>query len=361
MKTGRTLQQLAAEVERQRETRRDFVAPTDVMTIQPIEGDVMLALPGHDAFDINALGHRQIGQHAGVPAAYYDRMRTAAPGLLATNLNHWLTAEPSKRMIRTLDGHVRAFLSENYRPLDNYDLLEAVLPVLARPGLVIMSCEVTETRLYIKVVDERLVRDVPTGRRMGDGTHTIFDTCSPVAIISNSEVGHGSLKIESGVYTKACTNLAMFSDRALRKYHVGGKQDAIGEGFERFLTDETKQARDLAVWMQVRDVLAGAFDEAKFEALIKVFAGSVEDKIEGDPIKVIDLTTKRFGLTEGERGGVLKHLIEGGDLTRYGLHAAITRSAQDHADYDRATEIERIGGQVIELGRSEWKALAPAE
>lgn len=361
MKTGRTLQELAAEVTRQRDVAKDFVAKTQAVVMEPVNGDVMLALPGQDAFDINSNGHRQIGDHVAIPARYYDRMRASAPDLLATNVNRWFKDEPATRMIRTLDGSVRAFLSDRFRPLDNYGLLEAVLPVLGAADVKIMSCEVTETRLYIKAVDARIERDVPTGKKMGDGSHTIFDTLSPAIIISNSEVGHGSLKIESGIYTKACTNMAMISARAMKKYHVGKKHDLLeGEGYEQFLTDETKEARDLAVWLQVRDVVAGAFAAEKFDALLQVFAGSTEDQIGDDPIKVLDLTAKRFGFSEDEKGGVLKHLIEGGDLTRYGLHAAVTRTAQDIESYDRATEFERFGGDLIELPKTEWKRLTSA-
>lgn len=64
---------------------------------------------------------------------------------------------------------------------------------------------------------------------------------------------------------------------------------------------------------------------------------------------------------EGERKGILGRLIADADLTRYGLHSAITRYSQDEAvNYDRATELERIGGDVIELAANDWKALAAA-
>jgi hypothetical protein len=33
-------------------------------------------------------------------------------------------------MLRTLDGQVRAVLSDRYRRLDNFDLAESVLPIL---------------------------------------------------------------------------------------------------------------------------------------------------------------------------------------------------------------------------------------
>lgn len=39
---------------------------------------------------------------------------------------------------------------------------------------------------------------------------------------------------------------------------------------------------------------------------------------------------------------------------------AFTRTAEDLADYDRATDFERIGGQIIELPANDWKRIAEA-
>ena len=49
-----------------------------------------------------------------------------------------------------------------------------------------------------------------------------------------------------------------------------------------------------------------------------------------------------------------------GDVYKRQLYNAVTRQSQDVEDYDRATELERIGAQVIELPKSEWRELAMA-
>jgi hypothetical protein len=49
----------------------------------------------------------------------------------------------------------------------------------------------------------------------------------------------------------------------------------------------------------------------------------------GDPIAVIEKTVKRFNLTEGEGSGILEHLVQGGDLSGFGLLNAVTRYSQD--------------------------------
>lgn len=359
MKTGKTLIELAQEIERQRETRVDYIAPTEKLELVPVEQDVTLAGLSEDDQAINDLAHRQIGTHVGVPATYYDKMREKAPALLASNVNHWLKADPSKRMVRTLDGRVRAFLSDAYRPLENHDLAEAVLPVLLDLNVELVSCEITERRLYIKAVDKRINRDIPSGRRMGDGTHTIFDTVAPALIISNSEVGCGQLSVESGVWTKACTNLAVFSQASMKRRHVGGRHQ-ITEDLVHLLSDETRKATDKAVWLQVRDVVKGAFEEAQFDARLTDLRGMAEQRIEGDVVKVVDLAAKALDIREMEKPSILRHLIEGGDLSRYGLFNAVTRTAEDLKDYDRATEFERMGGKVIDLSPTEWRRISRA-
>ena len=40
----------------------------------------------------------------------------------------------------------------------------------------------------------------------------------------------------------------------------------------------------------------------------------------------------------------------GNDLSHYGLVNAVTRASQDIEDYNRATELERIGGVLLEDG-----------
>jgi hypothetical protein len=54
---------------------------------------------------------------------------------------------------------------------------------------------------------------------------------------------------------------------------------------------------------------------------------------------------------------VLSHLIQGGDLSRWGLANAITRQSQDEESYDMATQLEVDGGSVIELPSKDWQSI----
>lgn len=364
-KIGRSLQDLAAEIERRAEAKADYVAPVSKLELIVVDDKPALAMQNGTlkTFGVNEIANGQLAEYTGIPMAYYRRMMADDPSLLAANVNRWLKDKAQandRRLLRTLDGGARALLSDRYRALENEDLAEAVLPVLLERDLLIVSCEITERRLYLKAVDRSITMDVPTGRAMGDGSHVFFDTCSPAITISNSEVGSGALSIETGVYTKACTNLAMIGTN-LRKYHTGQRQ-SISEEVYALLTDDTRKATDRAVWMQTRDLVAAAFDRAKFDATCKKLGQASGDRIEPEKaVEVVERVGRKFSLAEGERKGVLAALIRDADLSRYGLHAAITRYSQDNAvDYDRATELERLGGDVIELQPGQWRELVAA-
>lgn len=366
MKTGKTLQELAAEIERQYTSKKDYVASTSLMKIEPAMegGKIGLALGDKGVFPINDLAHDQLAEHVGIPKKYYDRMKAEDPNLLKTNVERWFAKYPAPRMVRLLDGRNRAFLSDKFACYDNYDFAANTLPILAQRKLEIMSCEVTEKRLYIKAVDTKLFRDVPMGYKMGDGSHQLFDTCAPAIILSNSEVGFGRLIVETGVYTRACTNLALFAKGGFKRTHVGVRNKLL-EGLEvadldEVLSQETKRKTMEATWLQVRDVLASAFDETIIAKRIEQLAAAAGAKIEGKIEKVMEIVQERLSLNDDEKDSVFKHLIEGGQLTQYGLHAAVTRSAQDVASYDRATELEYAGGTILELPRTEWARMAEA-
>lgn len=373
MRIGRDIRDLAAEVYRQAESKHDYLASTKDMKVvveKPVGTEidkVKLQLGGQsgELLDIGDTAHDQIATQADIPTKYYRRMLVEKPELLARNVNTWFEAKPETRMLRTLDGKARALLSDKYRPLDNFELLEAALPALKSGSLEVVSAEVTERRLYLKAVDRAIQRHIPSGFRMGDGSHQFFKVPTgeviPAIQIGNSEIGYGALSVTGGWLDSGCTNLAWsFKERGLRKTHVGARLD-IGDELYKLLTDEAREATDRAVWLQFRDAVKNAISVEGFEALVETLKAAAGEKIEEDVVKVVEVTARRFSLNDGQRNSVLKHLIEGGDLSRFGLANAVTSMANEVEDYDRASELEALGGKIIELPKSQWKQIATAK
>ena len=53
----------------------------------------------------------------------------------------------------------------------------------------------------------------------------------------------------------------------------------------------------------------------------------------------------------------MQHLIEDNDLTLYGLSNAVTRHSQDVESYDRATELESIGYNILTMQPALWNRI----
>jgi hypothetical protein len=366
MKTGRSLKDIAQELARQRAAKRDFLADTrnvrvDLDDKKQLVAAMLRPQAPPEFFPIRSTALRQVEEHLGVPAKFADRLLDKHPDLLAYNLNELLHRTPSTQLIRTLDTQVRAFLSDSYRIIDNFDFANAVLDVAAKFPCEVVSCEVTEHRLYVKVVrtDMEEVIGYKEGWEQGKG-HNLYNRIRPASVFSNSEIGSGSLWFRPAVFTKECTNLAVWEDDSFRKVHLGAKGSAGEDGIWEVLSDKTKALSDAALWSQVKDLTAAALGGKLFEKQVAQLKGATERKIEGDVVKTVELAAARFQLTEAERSGVLDHLIKGGDLSQYGLHSAVTRFSADVVDYDRASELERLGGRIIELPQGEWQQLARA-
>jgi hypothetical protein len=368
MKIGLTLVELAAEILRRKDAKKDFyVIPAEGLRMHSMDWETGPHEPklffGEKGYSITQHAHNQIADYLDIPRSYYKRMQSEAPELLARNVNQWLMEQKKTRMIRTLDERVRAILSDGYRRMENEDLADAVLPVLDSLNLDIMSMQITDTRLYIKAVDPAVTREIKKlGGTWGQG-HTIvkLGEAMPAITISNSETGDGRLSVLGGLYQDWCTNLASFGERSVKKTHLGARHPLLeGEELFELLSDETKRKTDEALWAQVQDTVRAIFDKVRFEELVDKVEGSQEDAIEGSPVKVVKLVAKKYGLDKTVENSVLHHLVNGGSLSRFGLYNAVTRASQDVESYDEATRMESIGGRIIELPKTEWGTLAKA-
>ncbi len=369
MKTGRSLTDLAVELERQMDTKADFAVDTRKIEMESASGpdknhkgishlrfldtEQSLSLP---SFAVTDHAHRQIAARIKIPQNYYDRMRAEAPGLLDESVRHWFNTNPETRMVRTLDGQARAFLSDRYRRIDNYDLMQTALPILAEvEDMQIVSAQVTDARLYVKAVFPRLESEIKVGDPVQSGL-----------MFSNSEIGMGQMVVTPLLYRLICLNGCVVNDMGIKRRHVGsnivknGGGDIEEDGAVALYRDETIKADDQALMMKFADVIRATATEATFNKVVERFRQATEDKMQISPVKAVERLSNRFTLADGERYGVLRHLIEGGDLSRYGLMNAVTRASQDVESYDRATELEMLGGQVIQLARTEWAELAHA-
>ena len=350
MKQGiKSIGELYQELEEQRENRKDVIADTRSLVVNSTDGITTISVSTGDdilSYSVSDVSHRQIAERLNIPFKYYERMRSDYPELLDKNINGWLQKNSEKRMLRTLDGKLRAFLSDRYRRLDNLELVDHVLPVIAQmKGCSIESCDITETHLYMKIINKTLKAEIVPG-----------DIVQAGFVISNSEIGLGALKVEPLVYRLVCRNGLICKELAHKKYHAGRQVEDTDNAYELY-SDETLAADDKAYFLKVQDIVSAAVNEAKFNLTVDKMRSALNIPTGEDPVKTVEVLGDKYVLNKMERASILRHFIMGNDFSAFGLVNAVTRSSQDVSEYNRATDLERLGGTLLDLSMQSAKSL----
>jgi hypothetical protein len=358
MLKGKTLVELAQAVQDQANRKMDVVADTRSVGFQVLpQGGASLVIDAKDgpiqaAVTSHALS--QITTHTGIPAAYAQRMLSEAPELMERNVNHWLQHKPTKRMVRTVREETgtiaRAFLSDRYHRMENDQLLATVLPELhGNAAVEIMSTELTASRMFIKVVFPRLQGEVKRGDLVQYGF-----------TLSNSEIGSGAMAVEPFIYRLVCLNGLTLSkevdDKRMRRAHLGR---VVEEGVDYF-TEETVRADDKALQLKLRDTLRAFTDEDRWQQVLARMQRAADTEAAADPIAAVERVAEVLALPKPESNLVLQNFLRDGDFTKWGMVNAVTAVANVAESYDRASELEKFGGRVLDLDGTQWRRLAAA-
>lgn len=352
MKTGRSIQDTCREIERQAKAKADYLVNTSRILMEPYSGEPMLRVLDEqgidlvEPMDIRPTAHIQIGNYLSIPKKYYDRMQTEDQELLALNVNRWFQKQPEQRMIRTLDGHARAFLSNRYRRIDNLDIARVTLPLIAElSGARYESCEITDDYLYLKVVNPKLESEVVPG-----------DIVQAGIVISNSETGQGAVCIQPLIYRLVCSNGMTVNAARTRRNHVGRVSNS-DEDFSIY-SQETLKADDEAFMLKIRDTVRAVVDEARFARVVDQMREAQGVKLDTKKIPdLVKMTGSSVGYTDSEGESIMQYLIEGGDFSLYGLANAVTRYSQDVESYDLASQLESIGYSVLTMPHEMFRSM----
>jgi hypothetical protein len=320
---------LVKQLERQKENSLDLIVDGSTLKAIPDENDgIRLAIPEYGEYLLTNWAHGQLADKLGIPRKYYERMKTKGKSeLLAENINAWL-GERERRLIRILDGKIRAILSDRYRMMDNYDLLFLALDEFRRKETVeIYRADLTETMLYLKAIDRTLTASIKADDIVLGGI-----------ILRNSEVGASAFRVEPFILRKVCEN-GLILEHSLKKVHLGRQQ----ETGEIDWSDETRMLEDKAFWSKVRDVIKATFDGRIFESWIKRLRESVWVGIE-KPVKVVEKIAESLEFSEEKKNQLLMYFSE---HTKYDLVNAVSRLAREMKDTDEQVRLEEFSGRLL--------------
>lgn len=328
------------EVQRREGMKEDYFVPTDKALM--VE-DKTLALESIGGFGITNLAHTQIASRLNIPKKYYDKMRNEVPGLLSHNVNTWFKTDRDKRLVRTMDGDVRAYLSDRYKRMDNFELLYSLIPTLKehKDTLVVRSQSLTESRMYLQFEFPRLKTEVSVG-----------DIVTAGLIVTNSEVGLGALDIREMVWRLSCSN-GMITGSIKRQHHLGASI-----GYEEFYTEQTINAKRKALMLELKDVFRNAITQESLLLIADKMRKAMDQEVKSKPTDFIKKVTKKFSLSETEGEDILVNMMREGNMNKFGLANGVTYLAHSTENRDRQFDLENLGGDIIKLSPSQWEMVA---
>jgi len=352
MKQDLSLQDLARKVQFVSDNKHDFVVPANNIRFDIDEHGIRFSDEYKAKFDGLVTPHafNQVTTDVGIPATYARKLNESKNHeLLQTNVNTLVSQQDKNRMLRLVENDMRGYLSDSFSTdYDNDTILKALLPVLHDMGdsIEVRSCSLTDTKMYLKVISKKLTGDVK-----------VSDPVSGGLSIVNSEVGMSFYSENEFIERLVCLNGMTRPNNisSFRKMHRGSRKN-VG-----MIQRDTLYATRQAIALQIRDSVTAALSPARFQQTLEDMRATTERKISGKPEEAIRELGKQVGFTQTEGDEIFKHLIEGGDLSQWGLVNAVTRYSQyKNVNYDRASDLEIIGGKVLELNPRQWKVVSEA-
>lgn len=327
-----------------------------------------------------------------IPLAYVRRLRSDYPSLLSRNVNDWLQGsfrenepEPEGRkfLVRTFTdtrapdggpGIARCLMGDGYRVIDNLDVVTAALSGIRDSGAdaYVEKAQITDRRMSVDVVCEQigviasaLLRDyrnpfdhegiqraggwsLDQARRAAASEGSGYAPGSEPMLwagftFSNSETGGGAYSLAPRIVFSPCGNGLKLTREMVRQVHIGARLD---EGVINW-SDATREKNLELVKSMTADAVRSWLDEG----FVRKFVDELERKSANvdDAAAVVQLVGQRLAFTESERNEVLKHFIAGGQLSTLGVLNAVTSVAQTVASPDRATELEDVALEALDI------------
>jgi hypothetical protein len=363
------------ELERQRESKRDFIA--DGRNLEVFADGGKLYLTGKDEATVRLIGSGlsveimdqalpQVASRVSpkIPSKWVKEMRDEWPQHMADILTTMLRDTGKRRLVRILDGQCRAFLSDRYRILDNYDLAFASLDAARNHGAEVMEAAISDKKMKLKLINKQLWDKIDmtrsnseksdwyagglgnqehlgrvSARSTGDlpgGPGTVW----PIATISNSETGHGGLSVRLGILAGICFNLATVEEVA-SMIHLGQQND-VG-----IFQPETCALEARAIMAKCADAIRAAFTPEVFSALVERCRHAQDQEVKDSIEAVNNFVASTDLISDDAKDSLLRYFVQDYDPTVWGFSNAVSRLSQDYTNSDVATEIEELAGTVI--------------
>ena len=315
-----------------------------------------------------------------MPASYHRYCNKENKSRLAThNLNEWFRDPETNKQTRMfrfwkpeadlteLPYRLRSFHSTRYMRVDNEVIIDIVSPIVQQfkgGALEIASCNQSEHFLNLKCTMPTLKKEV----KVGDYVEAGFR-------MKNGETGLSKILGGGFIGRLTCSNGAVLTDWIgdpfSRKHLTGAQPIGVMPQYDNM--HHTIYGDYIpTIRKQLQQLLEKCFSEEHFERVVERLTATAHlsttiKNLDPHPeskkrtIPALIVVGKEFGLSRNAQQNVFDALHKDGDFTQWGFANAITRTANDHSNYDEATKLEEIGGNILSFPQRLWNRYAQAE
>ena len=370
-----SLTRLMKQVQENAALKQDFTAPTKDLQLetQITDGDnanksqVILEASGGEPtkiLTVNDVALGQIASKSEIDIRTVRRLRDHYPAELDSIIKSIWDKENKGIMLRTFvdkddsdKGVLRAFTSSSYKVFDNEDVLTNTLPQLvdSPADWQVVNGTLTDQRMYLRLKSLNQVAEPAVGDAMANGL-----------LISNSEVGLGSVNIQQLIYTLICKNGMQTANKS-RSTHVTSSR---GTDSWSILTDEAKSADNQALSLKLRDLVGHFANRESFDQVIDQMRLAHSEKVTGSLPSAVDTLCGILKLPKSDNPKVLAGLMATLQQSGYNQGQAASRATFVNAVTavgNQATTLEdnredwsRLGGKVLNLAPNQWQSVAVA-
>lgn len=325
--------------------KEDLVAPAkDIRFSRNESGRLQMGL-GDRVLDMTPHATNQVRAFLGVPGRFASRLQQDFPDLLTHNFNTIIQQQETRRMVRTLSGNARAFMSDSYRRIDNELVFDGMYPVLEKLGAKIESANVSDDYMHLQAT-MKIEGEIRKG-----------DVVRYGVVIRNSEIGKGALSVSPMLYRLVCTNGMVVADQTRRRAHIGGSYLESEDGWIA-LSSATQMLKTRAMIAELAEYLEAMASPTMFQKTIGALKEVADQELPAEPTMVVESLAARYNLNKPESESALIALAESKDYSRWGLANAVTVLANSSGSYDRAVDLEALGGRIMQMGAKEFGDLA---
>jgi hypothetical protein len=301
--------------------------------------------------------------------------------LLALNANQWLGKMESRHLVRTFKEDkdsaykARAFLSNKYARIDNFNLLVGVQDAhgkIVQPGILPYLQELQNKADFVirsvHIGDDggkmffKFCRPSSTKQFLIPGSHRQIDEIEFGVECGNSEIGDRRQYAIPYSFRWWCENSAGHAKYGIAKNHSGRR---IEEEDEENFTEETIMMDDMVIVAKFVDIVKAAMADQILDQIMADIIQASGIQV-ARPSKAVEVLKVKGGLSNAESDAVLAAFVSGNDpagVSLYGLANAVTAVAKNVEvvdDYQRRSDLEKLGGSLMSLDAKEIRAFAEA-